>query len=229
MPASPTLAMPGPVTTPPAAPLTAPEQRSAEILASVRQAFSEKGFDGASMQDLARASGMSVGNFYRYFPSKAAIVEALISSDLAETEALFRAILDSPRPMQALRATLVWRIEQQEKSSDGQLWSEISAVSRRKPEIAVVAKRMETHITGYLTRIFAAETRLPLEEAQARFTSHAHFLILLIKSVSCFCGGAQNAEDRPGHQEALNQMVLRTIDTTLAEISAAAVSADPHI
>ena len=52
------------------------DQRSVEILEGVRRAFSEKGFDGASMQDLARACGMSVGNFYRYFPSKAAIVAA---------------------------------------------------------------------------------------------------------------------------------------------------------
>ena len=44
------------------------DQRSVEILALVRQAFVEKGFDGASMQDLARSAGMSVGNFYRYFP-----------------------------------------------------------------------------------------------------------------------------------------------------------------
>ena len=41
------------------------EQRIAEIIVSVRTAFAEKGFDGASMQDLARAAGMSVGNFYR--------------------------------------------------------------------------------------------------------------------------------------------------------------------
>ncbi len=33
------------------------EERSHEILASIRQAFAEKGFDGASMQDLARAAG----------------------------------------------------------------------------------------------------------------------------------------------------------------------------
>jgi AcrR family transcriptional regulator len=229
MPPAPTLAMPGPAQAPQSAPLSAPEQRSVEILASVRQAFTDKGFDGASMQDLARASGMSVGNFYRYFPSKAAIVEALISSDLDEIEALFRAILDSPHPMQALRATLVWRIEQEQHSKDGHLWSEISAVARRKPEIAAVAQRMETHVSGYLTRIFAVETRLPLEEAQARFSSHAHFLILLIKSVSCFCGGRQDADHSPAHQEELNQLILRTIDTTLAEISAAAVATDPHI
>lgn len=45
------------------------DQKVAEILSRLRDTFAEKGFDGASMQDLARAAGMSVGNFYRYFPS----------------------------------------------------------------------------------------------------------------------------------------------------------------
>ena len=50
------------------------------------------------MQDLARAAGMSVGNFYRYFPSKAAIVEQLIAHDLAEMEGHFAEIMTSPFP-----------------------------------------------------------------------------------------------------------------------------------
>ena len=54
-----------------------PRPREYEILDNIRHTFAEKGFDGASMQDLARAAGMSVGNFYRYFPSKAAMVEAI--------------------------------------------------------------------------------------------------------------------------------------------------------
>ena len=69
------------------------DARSVEILDRVRHAFAEKGFDGASMQDLARAAGMSVGNFYRYFPSKAAIVEGLIHRDLSEIEATFAAVM----------------------------------------------------------------------------------------------------------------------------------------
>ena len=221
-PAAPTLAMPAPQNAPQNTPLTAPEQRTVAILASVRQAFADKGFDGASMQDLARASGISVGNFYRYFPSKSAIVEALISSDLDEIEAMFRAILESPRPMQALRETLAWRIAQQQKTLEGQLWSEISAVARRKPEIGAVMARMETQVTDYLIRTFAAETRLPLAEVQARFAPHAAFIILLIKSVSCFCGAAQNAAHRQDSQDDLNLLILRTIDNSLAEVSAAA-------
>ena len=71
------------------------DQRTAEILASARMVFAEKGFDGASMQDLARKAGMSVGNFYRYFPSKSAIVESLISQDMARLEQDFASILEN--------------------------------------------------------------------------------------------------------------------------------------
>ena len=44
------------------------DQKVAEILSRLRDAFAEKGFDGASMQDLARAAGISVGNFTAIFP-----------------------------------------------------------------------------------------------------------------------------------------------------------------
>ena len=80
------------------------DAKAQAILAQARAAFVEKGFNGASMQDLARAAGMSAGNFYRYFPSKAAIVEALIARDLAEVEAHFQAVVASPDPLLALTA-----------------------------------------------------------------------------------------------------------------------------
>ncbi len=72
------------------------------ILVQARHAFVEKGFDGASMQDLARAAGMSAGNFYRYFPSKAALVEALVNRDLEEVEREFAEVW--PRPDQFMRS-----------------------------------------------------------------------------------------------------------------------------
>ena len=61
------------------------DQKVAEILSRLRDTFAEKGFDGASMQDLARAAGMSVGNFYRYFPSKSDIIAQMIELRLSLT------------------------------------------------------------------------------------------------------------------------------------------------
>jgi len=98
--------------------------REREILAAIRPVFAAKGFDAASMQDLARAAGMSVGNFYRYFPSRAAIVAAIIQVDLEEVEGV-------------LRAALHQRVHDELCScEDATLWAEITSAALRKPEIA---------------------------------------------------------------------------------------------
>jgi TetR/AcrR family transcriptional regulator, cholesterol catabolism regulator len=53
-----------------AAPASRYDRRLAEILAHATAVFCEKGYEGASMRDLSRASGMSLAGLYYYFESK---------------------------------------------------------------------------------------------------------------------------------------------------------------
>src|SRR6478752_5865152 len=53
-----------------AAPASRYDRRLAEILAHATDVFCEKGYEGASMRDLSRASGMSLAGLYYYFESK---------------------------------------------------------------------------------------------------------------------------------------------------------------
>jgi AcrR family transcriptional regulator len=53
-------------TTPP----TRYDKRMSEILAHATKVFCEKGYEGASMRDLSRATGMSLAGLYYYFESK---------------------------------------------------------------------------------------------------------------------------------------------------------------
>jgi AcrR family transcriptional regulator len=46
------------------------DRRLSEILAHATDVFDEKGYAGASMRDLSRASGMSLAGLYYYFESK---------------------------------------------------------------------------------------------------------------------------------------------------------------
>jgi TetR/AcrR family transcriptional regulator, cholesterol catabolism regulator len=46
------------------------DRRLAEILVHATEVFCEKGYEGASMRDLSRASGMSLAGLYYYFESK---------------------------------------------------------------------------------------------------------------------------------------------------------------
>jgi TetR/AcrR family transcriptional regulator, cholesterol catabolism regulator len=51
-------------------PVTRFDKRLAEILTHATGVFCKKGYEGASMRDLSRASGMSLAGLYYYFESK---------------------------------------------------------------------------------------------------------------------------------------------------------------
>lgn len=189
------------------------EERTLEILASIRQAFAEKGFDGASMQDLARAAGMSVGNFYRYFPSKAAIVQAMCGYDLTEIQGEFSEIRASQNPMAGLRERILMHVADAEDTKDGQLWAEITAAAMRKPEIGLASRQMEDTIITLMSEIFAQATRRPLEEARVRYQGQCQLLVMVVKAMAirtAQCGPASPA---------LATQVIAVIDRILAEIS----------
>jgi AcrR family transcriptional regulator len=204
--------MPPPPHPIPAAHSPAADVRSHEILASIRQAFAEKGFDGASMQDLARAAGMSVGNFYRYFPSKAAIVQAMCGYDLAEIQGDFAQIQTSDTPMLALRERILNHFSE-ESMKDGQLWAEITAAAIRKPEIGEAARQMEDTIVSLLATIFAHTTRRPVEDARSRFEGQSQMLVMLVKAMA-----TRTAQCGPA-SPALAAQVVAVIDGILAQIS----------
>src|SRR4030088_3090421 len=52
------------------APASRFDRRLAEIITHATDVFCEKGYEGASMRDLSRASGMSLAGLYYYFESK---------------------------------------------------------------------------------------------------------------------------------------------------------------
>lgn len=195
----------------------AADARVGEILAAARQAFAEKGFDGASMQDLARAAGMSVGNFYRYFPSKAAIVQALIALDIEEMGRDFQPVFTSENPIEAMRQKVRVKLVQHQCSHDGALWAEITATALRKPEIGLACGLMETTIADYLIQAFAAATGFSLDESRKRFAAHAALMVMLVKS------SAMMPQKDETLRHDLNALILRIIDQTLDEIAASGV------
>ncbi len=89
--------------------LEAPEQEAAgrndigakkrQIMDGARSVFLSAGFDGASMNDVARAAGVSKGTLYAYFSSKDELFEAIIRGEFgqaAERLCVFRREGDVP-------------------------------------------------------------------------------------------------------------------------------------
>ncbi len=55
-----------------------------QIMDGARTTFLAAGFDGASMNDIARAAGVSKGTLYAYFDSKDELFEAIIRGQFAQ-------------------------------------------------------------------------------------------------------------------------------------------------
>ena len=74
-----------------------------QVMEGAREIFMSEGFDAASMNDIARAAGVSKGTLYAYFDSKEALFEALIREERAhqpERNTMFPD--DEPDPAKAL-------------------------------------------------------------------------------------------------------------------------------
>lgn len=69
-----------------------PEARRAQILAAALRCFSEKGYHEATMDDVARAAGLSKGSLYWHFPSKAEVFAGLAGAYALELMAAWDAL-----------------------------------------------------------------------------------------------------------------------------------------
>jgi AcrR family transcriptional regulator len=63
----------------------------AQILDAARDVFSEMGFEAATVRDVIRRTGLSVGAFYNYYRSKEELYEALADDGAARFRPLLRA------------------------------------------------------------------------------------------------------------------------------------------
>jgi AcrR family transcriptional regulator len=89
-------------------PLRADARRNREkVLTAAREVFSEHGRE-AQMDDVARAAGVGVGTVYRHFPTKEALIEALMVAAFEAIAAQAEAALEVEDPWEAFTSVL-WR------------------------------------------------------------------------------------------------------------------------
>lgn len=81
------------------------EARPEEIVDAALAEFTAKGFEAARMEDIAKAAGISKAAIYLYFPSKMALLEALIEAKVGPLaqQAQTLAAAGQADPLMALR------------------------------------------------------------------------------------------------------------------------------
>jgi AcrR family transcriptional regulator len=95
------------------------EFRSAEILAAARKVFGVRGFDAATVEEIAEAAGLAKGTVYLYFPSKRDIYLAALKHGAMELRERTRENMDAAKGIQAkLRSFIDTRVQYAEKNRD---------------------------------------------------------------------------------------------------------------
>jgi TetR/AcrR family transcriptional regulator, repressor for uid operon len=122
------------------------EARRGAILEAAQTVFMKKGFELATMQDVAVACGMSAGNIYRYFESKSAIVRGLVERDRNEMAAQFAELAKSPDQLEGFEI-LGRAYIRDDVMRKAPLTLEIWATACRIPELKEMCVAMETTIT----------------------------------------------------------------------------------
>jgi AcrR family transcriptional regulator len=66
-------------------------ERVAALTAAATEVFADKGYDGATMTEVASRAGAAIGSLYQFFPTKESLAEALHA---ANAEALLQMLAD---------------------------------------------------------------------------------------------------------------------------------------
>jgi AcrR family transcriptional regulator len=69
------------------------QQRVAELLQAGSAVFAEKGYEAATMTEIAARAGAPIGSLYQFFPTKDALADTLIERYIALVQAEFELLL----------------------------------------------------------------------------------------------------------------------------------------
>jgi len=83
------------------------DETRAKIFAAATQLFAQNGYHATTIADIARAAGVAKGTFFVHFPSKDAVIGALVRIQTGAARKARHAALEKHGPIVALRAAVM--------------------------------------------------------------------------------------------------------------------------
>jgi AcrR family transcriptional regulator len=119
------------------------ETRRQQVLEAALACFRQHGFHGASMSEISKTAGMSVGHIYHYFENKEAIIGAIVEQDIADIATIFEEISREDDILSAMMARADHGVECHTDPDAAALFHEIMAEAARNPKVAAVVRRAD--------------------------------------------------------------------------------------
>jgi AcrR family transcriptional regulator len=141
--------------------------RPEEILDAALAEFTDRGFDAARMEDVAKRAGLSKAGVYLYFPSKEALLKALIVAKIEPVAQQVRALSEHGRddPLGALRVIAMAAGYKLRDPAIAAIPRLVVGLSGRFPEIADYYRE---HVVGIARDAFERLLASAMDKGQLR-------------------------------------------------------------
>ena len=121
------------------------EARRQQIIDAASACVRRAGFHGASMAEIAQAASLSVGQIYRYFDNKEAIIAAIVARDVAEMRDKFSELQNSGQPLlEAIISNCSQAVDDYYDPERSALILEVVAEAARNPRVAAIVQAADS-------------------------------------------------------------------------------------
>jgi AcrR family transcriptional regulator len=158
-------------------------ERRQSLIEAARTLFVAHGFHGAGIAQIAKLSGVAVGQIYRDFASKEDIVAAIVERDVAQflEEATLRKAIDQG-DIAAIRRWISDLVLDQADRQNARLLPEILAESSRNARIAAILRSADAQVRS---RLLAALAAMVPDPEQAGLNAAADLILTVMTGLRC--------------------------------------------
>jgi AcrR family transcriptional regulator len=125
---------------PPSGECSRAQARRTQILDAAAHCFRAYGFHGASIANISRQAGMSVGHIYHYFENKEAIIAAIVERDLERLGTIWAELRASHDVRETIVEVSAGGVKDTMDPLTAGLRLEIVSEAARNPEVARVVQ-----------------------------------------------------------------------------------------
>lgn len=135
------------------------EERITQILNGARNCFIQRGFHASSISEISAAAGVSIANIYQYFPSKEALIIALIEFDLQRHHTLINHFWSTDFSRKAIEELLADIFLTAEGHALAALRAEIVSEGARNIHVAALLRDSESDLISSVQSMISAAQR----------------------------------------------------------------------
>jgi AcrR family transcriptional regulator len=178
--------------------------RQQQIVDAASTCVQHAGFHGTSMAEIAQAAGLSVGQIYRYFENKEAIIAAIVARNMAEMRDKFSELQNSGEPLlEAMIDGCVQAVDEHYDLDRSALMLEVLAEAARNPRVAAILQAADAEERAFGLDILRQV--LPPDCGERELAARGEVLSML------FDGMAVRGVNNPGADRAAIGEVLRAV------------------